>query len=164
MANPRRHFIVRCLTSLSAVASFGNATRALADKLARPPNPKELVGAWIGFDNDELEFTRLDLRSDFTGYCARLGPADTELHGLGVAVYRVTKWDIDDWDFRISLTPLSTDAEPIELRGKYNGFSLHLELSGTNGKWNRSLVLNRESRENASNIEARDKIRQLERR
>ena len=38
-------------------------------KKARPPMPEDLVGVWIGFWEDE-EFTRLDLRPEFTRYCA----------------------------------------------------------------------------------------------
>ena len=30
-----------------------------ADKKAAPPTAKELVGVWVGFDSDELTFTRL---------------------------------------------------------------------------------------------------------
>src|SRR5436305_13777086 len=53
---------------------------------------KDLVGIWIGFDSDQLTFTRLDLRLDSTGFCARVSPADTILHAQSVHVYRVTKW------------------------------------------------------------------------
>jgi len=58
-------------------------------KEARPPKPEELVGAWIGFWEDG-EFTRLDLRADFTGYCAFVAPAESISHDSGVDVYRVT--------------------------------------------------------------------------
>jgi hypothetical protein len=31
------------------------------EKRATPPTAKDLVGVWIGFDTDQLTFTRLDL-------------------------------------------------------------------------------------------------------
>lgn len=119
---------------------------------------------WLGFDSDQLEFTRLDLRSDFTGYCARVSPADTVLHKCGVAGYRVTRWVVDGWKFSSSVTPMGTNAEPIGLQGRFNGISLQLEVGGTNGQWKRELVLYRESRFDASNQETRDLIMELEKR
>jgi hypothetical protein len=61
------------------------------DKRATPPTAKDLVGVWISFDSDELTFTRLELRADSTGFCARVSHADTILHDQGVHVYRVTQ-------------------------------------------------------------------------
>jgi hypothetical protein len=131
---------------------------------ATPPKPQELVGVWVGFDSDELMFTRLDLRSDFTGYCARVSPADTSLHEYGVDGYRITKWTTDDWNFIISLSPSTTNAEPIYLRGHCYWPSLELEVGGTNGQWNRKLVLCRESRIDGANQETREMIREMEKR
>jgi hypothetical protein len=71
---------------------------AAQDKRATPPSAKDLVGIWIGFDSDQLTFTRLDLRADSTGFCARVSPADTILHDQGVHVYRVTKWSVNGWN------------------------------------------------------------------
>jgi hypothetical protein len=135
-----------------------------ADKKAHPPKPEDLTGVWIGFEDDELFFSRLDLRSDLTGYLARVSPADTILHDYGVFAYRVTKWTVDDWNFNINLTPATPKAESIQVRGRYNGFSLRLEISGTNGLWKRNAILNREVRENSANKEARERIRELEKR
>jgi hypothetical protein len=129
---------------------------------ATPPKPEALAGVWIGFDSDELEFTRLDLRPDFTGYCARVSPADTTLHEYGVDGYRVTRWTIEGWRFIISLTPAATNAEPIYLRGHCYLTSLDLEVGGVNGQWKRKMVLYRESRIDGTNQETRDKIRELE--
>jgi len=129
---------------------------------AMPPKPDELVGVWIGFEQDELEFVRLDLRPDFTGYCARVSPADTVLHDYGVEAYRLTHWTLEDWKLIIGLLPIITNAEPIYLRGDYSGFSLDLEMGGTTNQWKRTLVLYRESRIDGANQETRDKIRELE--
>jgi hypothetical protein len=50
------------------------------------------------------------------------------------------------------------------MRGRYNGFSLRLKISGTNGLWERNVILNREVRETAANRETREKIQELEKR
>ena len=152
----RRILITFALIAVVSIAAFGY-TKAL------PPKPAELVGVWIGFDSDELNFTRLDLRPGFTGYCARVSPADTALHQYGVDSYRVTKWTIENWKFIISLTPASTNAEPIYLRGHCYGFSLRLEVGATNGEWKRDLVLYRESSIDQSNRETKEMIREQER-
>jgi hypothetical protein len=109
-------------------------------------------------------FTRLDLRPDFAGYCARVSPADTSLHEYGADGYRVTKWTTEEWKFILSLTPATTNAEPIYLEGFCYRPSLELEVGGTNGQWKRKLVLYRESRIDGANRETRDLIRELEKR
>ena len=55
------------------------------DKKPIPPKPEELVGDWIGFWEDG-DFTRLELRSDSTGYCAFVAPAESTSHNYGVQV------------------------------------------------------------------------------
>src|ERR1700684_1237579 len=77
------------------------------EKRATPPTAKDLVGVWIGFDNDQLTFTRLDLRSDSTGFCARVSPTDTILHDQGVHLYRITKWSVNAWDIEVQMSPVS---------------------------------------------------------
>src|SRR6202790_3576239 len=80
-------------------------TVVAANKKAAPPTAKDLVGIWIGFDSDQLTFTRLDLRLDSTGFCARVSPADTILHTQGVKVYRVTKWIVNGWNIEVKISP-----------------------------------------------------------
>ena len=149
-------------TSVVGSLAVLTVTIALANKPARPPKPIELAGVWIGFDNDELDFTRLDLRPDFTGYCARVAPSDTSLHEYGVHIYRVTHWTAEDWKFVIRLTPVDAKAESIYVKGRIGTFTLQLEVGATNGEWKRELVLRRESRIEASNRETREKIRKVE--
>jgi hypothetical protein len=132
-------------------------------KEARPPKPEELVGAWIGFWEDG-EFTRLDLRADFTGYCAFVAPAESISHDSGVDVYRVTRWTVERWKFVVSLTPVDTRNGSIYLKGRVSGHALELEVGGTDGKWKQKLVLNKESRIQASNVETKEKINMIEER
>jgi len=132
-------------------------------KEARPPKPEELVGAWVGFWQDE-EFTRLDLRADFTGYCAYVAPPESITHQYGVHVYRVTRWAVDGWKFNISLAPVDSREESIYLKGRVGHLSLQLEIGGTNRKWKEQVVLRKESRIQTSNLETKTKIEELDKR
>jgi len=128
-------------------------------KRAAPQTAKDLVGVWIGFDQDDLTFTRLELRADSTGYCARVSPGNTSLHNYGVQVYRIDKWRVDGGNVILNLTPISSNAEPVYLRGRLGGIaSLNLEIGSLNKKWKLRLVLNPESRIQASNRETKEAI------
>ena len=129
------------------------------EKRATPPTAKDLVGVWIGFDQDELTFTRLELHTDSTGYCARVHPADTILHHFGVELYRVNRWSIEGWNLTFDLTPISSNAEPVYLKGQAGGIAiLRLEIGGVKTKWKQSLTLDPESRIGVSNEETKRAI------
>jgi hypothetical protein len=140
------------------------ATVAISEaKKAAPPTAKDLTGVWIGFDQDDLAFTRLELRADSTGYCARLYPADTILHHYGVQLYRVDKWSIEGWNLTFELTPISANAEPVYLKGQAGGIAtLRLEIGGVKNKWKLGLVLDPEARVQASNEETKRAIDALQ--
>jgi len=129
---------------------------------ARPPKAENLIGVWVGCDESPLYFSRLDLRPDATGYDARVSPAGSSLHEYGAHAYRVTHWAVDEWKFTVSLSPATTNDEPIYLRGRAGYTSLDLEVGGTNGQWKRNMVLYPEARTDNANQETRDTIRQLE--
>ena len=131
---------------------------------AMPPKMDNLTGVWIGFDESELDFCRLELRPDATGYFATVSPADTSLHDYGVQAYRVTHWTVEEWKFTVSLSPATTNAEPIYLRGRCDYTSLDLEIGGTTIQWKRKIVLYPESRIDGANQETRDKIAELQKR
>ena len=155
-------FTLRFMVLAALLALLTVGAPAISAKKARQPKPEDLVGVWIGFDSDELTFTRLDLRPDFTGFCARVSPADTVLHKYGVHGYRVTKWMLDGWKVVISLTPTDPNAESIYLNGHVALFSLRLEIGSPKGKWKQELLLWPESRIQASDRETKDKIDKLE--
>jgi len=134
-----------------SLPAFGYAQEA---KRAAPPTPNELVGAWIGFDQDELTFTRLELRADSTGYCARVSPSDTSLHSYGAQIYRIDKWSVRDWNITIDLIPISSNAEVVDLRGRVGMAELDLEISGLNNSWKEKVLLYPEARIQDSNREA----------
>jgi hypothetical protein len=132
-----------------------------ADKLATPPTAKDLVGVWIGFDNDELTFTRLDLRADSTGFCARVSTAG--LHDQGVHVYRVDKWTVNGWNIEIKMSPLSNATNVGYVKGRIGWLSMNLTIGGSeNGGWKEEPFLHPESRIMISNQETRDKIEAAE--
>jgi len=71
---------------------------------------------------------------------------------------------VERWKFVVSLTPVDTRNGSIYLRGRVSGHALELEVGGTDGKWKQKLVLNKESRIQASNLETKEKINMIEER
>ncbi len=141
----------------------GKGSGVTQEKRATPPTAKNLVGVWIGFDNDELTFTRLDLRPDSTGFCARVSPADTILHDQGVHIYRITKWDVNGWNIEIHMSPLSNATSVSYVKGRIGLASLRLTIGGPeNGGWKEEPFLQPEHRMMISNKEARDRIEAAE--
>jgi hypothetical protein len=136
---------------------------AAQDKRATPPSAKDLVGIWIGFDSDQLTFTRLDLRLDSTGFCARVSPADTILHAQGVHVYRVTKWMVNDWNIEIQMSPESNATGVGYVKGRIGLASIRLTIGGPeNGGWKEEPFLHPEPRIMTSNQETREGIEKAE--
>jgi hypothetical protein len=135
---------------------------AAASKRPTPPKPADLVGVWVGFTEDELGFYRLDLRPDFTGYCASVSPPNTILHEQGVNTYRVNSWRLSGWALETKLVPVGTKPESIFLRGSYDRFTLQLKVGGIDGSWKRKLVLRPESSIAIPNRETKQAIEEAE--
>jgi hypothetical protein len=152
--------------ALTIVALIGPQTGndMAQEKRAAPPAAKDLVGIWIGFDNDQLTFTRLDLRADSTGFCARVSPADTILHDQGVHLYRITKWSVNGWDIEVQMSPVSNATAVGYVSGRIGLASLRLTMGGPeNGGWKEEPFLHPESRIMISNQETRDRIERADR-
>jgi hypothetical protein len=62
----------------------------VSQRKAGPPTADRVMGVWLGYTEDELQFVRLDLRPDFTGYCASVYLPDTRLPH-DVRLYRIEK-------------------------------------------------------------------------
>lgn len=138
-------------------------TALAQDKKAIPPSSKNLVGIWIGFDSDQLTFTRLDLRPDLTGFCARVSPADTILHDQSIHVYRVTKWSVDGWNIEIQMSPVSNASGVGYVKGRIGLASIKLTIGGPeNGGWKEEPFLYPESRIMTSDQETREGIEKAE--
>ena len=56
------------------------------------------------------------------------------------------------------LTPTEPRLENVYVKGRVSGYALELEVGGVNRKWKEKLVLNKESRIQASNLETKSKI------
>jgi hypothetical protein len=148
--------VIACAILIGVLARGGMVA---ADKKATPPTAKELVGVWVGFDLDELHFTRLEFRPDSTGFLARVAPTDTVLRDNGVHVYRVTSWRVDGWNIAIQMSPMSNAANVGYVRGHTGLASLRLTIGGLeNGGWKEQLLLYPEARLTASNQETKEKI------
>ncbi len=133
-----------------------------AGKKATPPTAKELVGVWVGFDSGQLTFTRLELRSDSTGFCARVSPSDTILHVQGVHVYRIAKWTVNGRNIEIQMSPLSNATNVGYVKGRIGLASLRLSIGGAENRgWKEEPFLHPEARILTSNQETKDKIEQL---
>lgn len=111
---------------------------------------------WVGTDSDDLQFWRLDLRSDFTGYLA----CGQEAWDFGA--YRVRHWTLNYYGLVTETKPIGTNAEPIYLKGVYSGSTLDLEVGGVNGGWKLPVTLYREPRIEECNRQAREKILEVE--
>lgn len=56
------------------------------------------------------------------------------------------------------LTPTESRFENIYVKGRISGYALELKVGGIERKWKEKLVLNKESRIQASNWETKSKI------
>ncbi len=162
----RARLLLACgLFALVAVIGAQRSGGATADKKAPPPTAKDLVGVWIGFDSDQLTFTRLDLRANSTGFCARVSPADTILHDQGVSVYRITKWTLNAWNIEIQMSPISNATAVGYFKGRVGLSLLSLTVgSPQNGGWKEKLSLHPEPRIMTSDQETRKGIEDAEKR
>jgi hypothetical protein len=161
--NTRLSSLTCTLLALLLVLAPATQSGAGTGKKAVPPTQKELVGVWIRFDSDDLTFTRLDLRDDGTGYCARVSPSDTILHDQGAHLYRITKWTLTGWSFDARTVAASNATRIDPLKGQIVAYSLRLTMRGPeSGGWKEALLLNPESRIAASNQEAKKSIDEAE--
>jgi hypothetical protein len=152
-----RVLVLGVFALLGSVLLVSELDAQVLDKKERPPKPEELAGAWIGFWEDG-EFTRLELRPDSTGFCAFVAPVESTTHDYGVQVYRIKRWTLDGWAFVMALTPTESRLENVHVKGRVSGYALELEVEGTDRKWKEKLLLNKESRIQASNLETKSKI------
>ncbi len=107
----------------------------LADKPVPPPSRAQVLGAWSGY-TDHLDFLRLELDDDGTGFlCVGwVGDAKPDL-------YRVQAWRYSDWKVTLATQPIDKGAEPVYLTNIICGYEeLKCEFGGTAG-WHRKATL-----------------------
>jgi hypothetical protein len=171
---------VASLVLLTPSSSIGQKKNGQAKSIIRPSNAKDLVGIYIGYTESNLEFYRLDLRDDFTGYCATVSAPDISLHNYGVHAYRITSWKTKGWELVLDIEPLkervfskeidhityrnlSEKAEPIYMKGRVrSGKLLDLEVGEVNSDWHQRLLLLSENRLKIPSEETKIRIEELE--
>jgi hypothetical protein len=127
---------------LSAVAitltAFGGS-EAAAKKIP-PASLADLAGAWLGGSDGNVEYFRLELRDNGTGSLTV-----QYLAGEPAVAYSITSTSLSGYAVAFSVKPIDADAEPIFLRGHANSYRLYLKVGGTDGNWDRSLLLEHDS-------------------
>ena len=140
------------------------AGASLADKYAKPPAPKELVGVYVGY-SDYYGFYRLDLREDFTGYFAEVALPKSITHEQGVRTYRITKWGLKGFELSFDVGPPELKGYEIYLKGGVGAFDvLRLETGGTarTNRWSRKLTLYPEEQVRVVTEETKEAIKRAE--
>lgn len=131
-----------------------------SQKKANPPTVDEVIGEWLGYTEDELQFYRLDLRPDFTGYCASVYLPDTSLRGDGVRLYRIERWELKERQLTFRLSAVDAWAEVITLKGTATGHLMNLEVGGAG--WKRKLLLRPEANFTTPYRETKERVERVQ--
>ena len=154
-------YIITTLVGLLAATS-GCTILSPNCKKPAPPAMDQVAGVWCGYTGDELDFYRLELNKDGTGWCASAYLPDTILYSYGVHLYRIQKWGLDKRIISFALTPTSTKSEPIYLKGNASSHILRLKVGGTSLKWSRDLVMRPESNFEIPNKDTKEAIKKAQ--
>jgi len=111
-------------------------------KLGKSRSSEDVLGAWLGFDQDGVTFYRIELDNSQTGVCAVSHPGNEE-----VEIYRIKQWTLDKGPLEMNLLPVTTGAEKIYFKElMYSRASkAQFEVGGINGRWKRVVVLCKEA-------------------
>jgi hypothetical protein len=126
----RSFFILGIVTVILSVAVTVWATRP-----AQPPKASDVTGIYSGY-GDQVEFLRLELDADGTGYlCVSYLPDSP------ARLYRVDSWRLSEWIVEVQTRPLDKDRpEPVTFRKLRVGlFALEGEFGGAG--WTRKIKL-----------------------
>ncbi len=105
-----------------------------------PLKPSDVVGSWIGYSENYLDFYRITLDPDGTGLCVGLYLMELS------SVYRIKKWTLQsDGSVPLELVPNGGGAEPIRVDAALRWDYLRLAVMGRSG-WTNQAVLYREKR------------------
>jgi hypothetical protein len=128
--------VLLCCLALSVTAEPPQAT------LAVPPEEKDILGAWIGFDTEAVFFYRLTI-TDKVGSFAYSFP------NYPVRCYGVASWSLKQGAISLDMTNSTKVAELIHASGRASNYRLDLTVEavdGTGGKWTRKVSLFREGK------------------
>lgn len=111
------------------------ALTLLATTIPRPPTTSEVAGVYSGY-SDQVEFLRLELDSDCTGYLCV-----SYLTNLPAELYRVESWRLSDGIVELQTHPLDKGSEAVTFRKLQVGlYGLDGEFGGAAG-WKRQIKL-----------------------
>lgn len=131
-----------------------------SQKKAKPPTTERVIGVWLGYTEDELQFFRLDLRTDFTGYCASMYLPDTSLPH-DVRLYRIDEWELKEQRLTFRVSAVYVGAEAISLKGETTGHLMNLEVGGAG--WKRKLLLRPEANVTIPFQETKQRVERVQR-
>jgi hypothetical protein len=117
------------------------------------PEPGEIAGVWVGFDQDFLHFYRVELDKQGKGVCVSSFVDKPPL------LYDVRKWTLDGFNISFDLEPIDNEAEPIALKGQAGRNVMLLEVGSEVTKWKRKLSLVREEDFITKNQKAKERVR-----
>jgi len=124
--------------SLAIVALLATVVFSKSDTYSKPYKAGDLAGVWVGFDNYRLNYYRLQLREDGTGFCSMVYVDEPAI------LYRVNSWKIEGELLAFVLTPLDTGAPEVEMKSTKLGLTppvLTLEVRGKKLGWVREVSL-----------------------
>jgi hypothetical protein len=147
----------RRLILLCAFLSFVSAALLFARSLAPPPPREAFLGVWQGYSESHLEFARLELDQNGTGFLAI-----SYLPQSPPVAYRVTKWTQRGFALDIAVQPVDAKAEPVTLHDVGYGIeSISLELRGKD--WDREMSLFNEAKFQKRAADASERLKKLRR-
>jgi hypothetical protein len=150
MANKQIMAPQLCSTILILMIS---AYSTVADKRVPPPDKTDLIGAWIGFDQDRVIFARIELDTDGTGFFSTTFAKDSPAY-----LYAVRKWSMDTNELHVSLSPVDKEAEQIYARGVASANLIVLEIGGVNARWKSKITLYGEEDYTEKSARVKDRI------
>ena len=135
---------------LMCVAGFPQNSTPTASP--RPPlQSQQILGTWIGYDQNSLVFYRLVFESNGKGSCAVVYEADL------LSVYRVD-WATQALTLSIELSPRTNQSESAKVLVDYaDSNDIQLTVTGEERSWKHKVVLHRE-KEILAHIEACQKV------
>ncbi len=147
------HWVFLALFLLFIEIPSGNALT-----LAQPPSKDDLVGAWSGYSESDLEFLRLELDADDTGYLAI-----SYLPDVPVSLYKISKWALTKSKLRLVVSPVGPDAEAIVIKKidlGYTSMQINFGDAAQSKKigWQRVAKLHKDDQRNARSQSAQQKI------
>ena len=145
---------LRTLAALLSLLALLSANGAAADKYPDPPLREDIVGTWQGFGESQLEFARLELSSDGTGFLAiSYLPNEPSL------LYRVEIWNIRGHTIEVRVAPIDKSAELVTVSSAQLGVNA-LDITLRGATWSRQFVLVNDRASERRATEAKARIRQ----